>query len=74
MERLPRGAIRGHARVRFDLHLKGSSQRVVKFFRPKPVALAPREQHERLLLMRRLLEPPEASWPEALSAGDVDHA
>ena len=50
-ERLPRGAIPGHAPVRFDLHLKGLSQRVLKFFRPKRVALAPREEHERLLLM-----------------------
>ena len=48
--RLPCGAIPGHAPVRFDLHLKGSSQRVVKFVSPKPVALAPREEHERLLL------------------------
>ena len=49
-ERPPRGAIPGHTPVRFDLHLRGSSQRVVKFVRPKPVALAPREEHERLLL------------------------
>ena len=37
-QRLLRGAIPGHAPVRFDLHLRGSSQRVVKFVRPKPVA------------------------------------
>ena len=73
-ERVPRGAIPGHAPVRFDLHLRGSSQRVVKFIRPKPVALAPREEHERLLLRQRLLDPLEPGWQAALSTGDVDRA
>ena len=73
-ELLPRGAIPGHTPVRFDLHLKGSSQRVVKLVRPKPVALAPREEHARLLLTQRLLEPLEAGWQAALSTGDVDRA
>ena len=45
-ELLPRGAIPGHILVRYDLHLKGASQRVLKFIRPKPVELAPREEHE----------------------------
>ena len=73
-ERLPRGAIPRHAPVRFDLHLKGSSQRVVKFVRPKPVALAPREVHERLLLTQCLLDPLEAGWQAALSTEDADRA
>ena len=73
-ERLPRGAIPGHAPVRFDLHLRGASQRVVKFVRPKPVAPAPREEHEQLLLVKRLLDPLQAGWRAALSAGDVDRA
>ena len=74
VEWLPRGASPGHAPVRFDLHPKGSSQRVVKFVRPKPVALAPREENERLLLTQRLLNPLEASWQAPLSTGDVDEA
>ena len=73
-ERLPRGAIPGHAPVRFDLHLRGASQPVVKFVRPKPVAPAPREEHERLPLEQRLLDPLEAGWRAALSTGDVDRA
>ena len=73
-EQLPRGAIPGHAPVRFDLHVRGSSQRLVKFVRPKPVALAPREEHERFLLIQRLLDPLEAGWQAALSTGDVDQA
>ena len=73
-ERLPRGAIPGHAPVRFDLHLRGASQRVVKFVRPKPVTPAPREEHEQLLLVHHLLDPLEAGWRAALSTGDVDRA
>ena len=73
-EPLPRGAILGHAPVRFDLHQKASSQRVVKFVRPKLVALAPREEHERLLLTQRLLDPLEAGRQAALATGDVDRA
>ena len=73
-ELLPRGAILGHTPVRFDLHLKGTSQRVVKFIRPKPVELAPREEHERLLLTQRLVDPLETSLQAALSTGDVDRA
>ena len=46
VELLPREAIPGHTPVRFDLHLKGASQRVVKFIRLKPIGLAPREEHE----------------------------
>ena len=71
---LPRRAIPGHTPVPFDLHVKGASQRVVKFVRPKPVELAPREEHERLLLVDRLLDPLEAGWRAALSASDVDQA
>ena len=73
-EMLPRGAILGHAPVSLELHLRGSSQRVVKFVRPKPVALAPREEHERLLLTQLLLDPLEAGWQAALSTGDVHRA
>ena len=61
-ERLPRGAISGHTPVCFYLHLRGVSQRVVKFVRPKPVVPAQREEHERLLLVQRLLDPLEAGW------------
>ena len=71
-ERLPCGAIPGHTPVRFDLHLRGVSRRVIKFVRPKPVAPAPREEHERLLLVQRLLDPLEAGWQAPLSTGDVD--
>ena len=73
-ERVTRGAITGHAPVRFHLHLRGSSQRVVKLIRPKPIALALREEHERLLLTRRLLDPLQAGWQAALSTGDMDRA
>ena len=34
-ELLPRGAIRRQTLVRFDLHLKGTSHRVVKFHSPQ---------------------------------------
>ena len=44
------------------------------FVRPKPIELAPREEHEQLLLVDRLLDPLEASWRAALSTGDVDQA
>ena len=47
---------------------------MIKFVRPEPVAPAPREKHERLLLMQRLLDPLEAGWRAALSTGDVDRA
>ena len=47
---------------------------MVKFIRPRPVALAPREDHEWLLLTQRLLDPLEAGWQAALSTGDVDWA
>ena len=70
---LPREAIPGHAPLLFDLHPWSSSQRVVKFVRPKPVP-APQEEHERLLLTQRLLAPWEAGWQAALSTGDVDRA
>ena len=73
-ELLPRGAIPGHTPVRFDLHPKGASQPVVKFIRPKPIEWPPREEHERLLLVHRLLEPLEAGGRAALSTGDVDEA
>ena len=73
-ERLPRGAISGHIPVCFDIHLRGASQRVVKFVRPKPVVPAQREEHERLLLVQRLLDPMEAGWQAALATGDVDRA
>ena len=71
-ERLPRGAVPGHTPVRFNLHLKGASHRVVKFIRPKPIELAPREEHERLILMHRLSDPVEAGWRAALSTGGMD--
>ena len=48
-ERLLRGPIPGHAPVLFDLHLRGASQRMVKFVSPKLVAPAPREKQEQLL-------------------------
>ena len=73
-ERLPRGAVPGHTPVCFDLHLRGVSQRVVRFVRPKPVVPAQREEHERLLLVRRLLDPLEAGWWAGLSTGDMDRA
>ena len=50
-ELLPRGA----TPVRFDPHLKGVSERVVKFIHPKAVELAPREEDEWLLFTQRLL-------------------
>ena len=62
----------GHTPVRFDLYPKGASQRMVKFVCPKPVEPAPREEHERLLLVRHLPDPLEAGWRAALSTGDVD--
>ena len=68
-EVLPRRAIRGHTPVRFDLHLRGASQRVVKFVRPKPIEVVPREEHE-----RPILDPLVAGWRTALSPGDVDQA
>ena len=73
-ERPPRGAIPGHTPVLFDLHLRGVSQRVIKFVRPRPVTPAPREEHERLLPVQRFLDPLEAGWRAALSTGDVDRA
>ena len=73
-EQLPRGAISGHTPVYFDIHLRGVSQRVVKFVRPKPVVPAQREEHERLLLVQRLLDPMEAGWWAALTTGDIDRA
>ena len=73
-ERLPQGANSGHTPVCFAIHLKGASQRVVKFIRPKPLVPAQREEHERLLLVQRLLDPMEAGWRAALATGDVDHA
>ena len=73
-ELLQRGAISGHIPVRFDRHLKVASEQVVKFIRPKPVELAPREAHEHLLMVHRLRDPIEAGWRAALSTGDVDQA
>ena len=73
-ERLPQGAISRHTPVCFDIHSKGASQRVVKFVRPKPLVPAEREDHERLLLVQRLLDPMEAGWRTALATGDVDRA
>ena len=35
---------------------------------------AQREEHERLLLVQRLLDAIEARWRTALATGDVDHA
>ena len=40
-ERLPRGAIPSHALVRFDVHLKGSSQRVVTLRLPQACRAGP---------------------------------
>ena len=65
--RLPRGAVSGHIPVYFDIPLRGASQRLVKFVRPKAVVPAQREEHERLLLLRRLLDPMEAGWQAALA-------
>ena len=73
-ERMPLGAIPGHTPVCFDLHLRGVSQRVVKFVRPKPLEPAQREVHKPLCLFQRLLNPMEAGWRAALSAGDMDRA
>ena len=61
-ERLPQGVISGHTPVCFGIHLKGASQRVVKFVRPKPPVPAKREEHEPLLLVQCLLHPMEAGW------------
>ena len=47
---------------------------MVKFVRPKPLVPAQREEHERLLLVQRLLDPMEAVWRTALATGDVDRA
>ena len=58
----------------FDLHLRGASRRLVNFVRPKPIELTLREEHERLLLVDRLVDPLEAGWQAALSAGDVEGA
>ena len=71
-ERLPRGAISGHIPEFFHIHLRGASQRVVKFVRPKPLVPAQREEHERLLLVQRLLDPNEVGWQAALASGDVE--
>ena len=68
---VPRGAILGYTPVCFDLHLRRASQAVVKFIRPKPILLAPREEHERLLLMDRFLDP---GWRAALATGRIDQA
>ena len=70
-EVLPRGTIPGHTLVHFDLHLRGASRRVVKSCAPSPL-LAPREEHERLLFVDRLLEPLEAGWRAPLATGGVD--
>ena len=72
-ERLPQGVISGHTPVCFYVQLKGASQRVVKFFRPKPLVPAQRKEQERLLLVQRLLDPMEAGWQAALATGDMDH-
>ena len=47
---------------------------MAKFICPEPIELAPREEHERLLLVHRLVDPLEAGWRAALSTGDVDQA
>ena len=47
---------------------------MVKFVRLKPLVPAQREEHERLLLVQRLLDPMEAGWRTALATGDVDRA
>ena len=47
---------------------------MVKFVRPRPVVPALCEEHERLLLVRRLLYPLKAGWRAALSTGDMDRA
>ena len=39
--RLPQGTISGHTLVRFDIHLTGALQRVIKFVRPKPLRAGP---------------------------------
>ena len=73
-EVLPCGAIPSDTLVFFDLHLRGASRRVVNFVLPKPIKLVPREEHQRLLLVDRLLDPLEAGWQTALAAGDTDQA
>ena len=60
--------------VELRLAREGGLQQVVKFVGLKPIKLAPREEHERLLLVDPLLEPLEARWQAALSTGDVDEA
>ena len=47
---------------------------MVKFICPKPIELAPWEEHEQLLLVERLLDPMEAGWRATLSTADVDQA
>ena len=73
-EVLPCGAIPGHTAVRFDLHLRVASRHVVKFVRPRPIELAPLEEHQRLLLVNRHVDPSEVGWRTALATGDVDRA
>ena len=72
-EWLPQGAISGHTPVRFDIHLKGASQGVINFGRPKPLVTAQLEGHEQLLVQRPL-DQMEAGWQAALAIGDVDCA
>ena len=68
------GQSRGTSRCVLTSICGGASQRVVKFVRPKPVVAVQREDHERLLLVQRLLDPMEAGWQAALATGDVDRA
>ena len=51
----------------------GASQHVMNFVRPKPITLAPWDEHEHLLLMDRFLGPLEAGWRAALATGGLDH-
>ena len=73
-EQLTQGAISGHTPVCFDIYLRGALERVVKFVRPKRLVPAQLEEHERLLLVQRLLDPMEAGWQAALATRDVDRA
>ena len=72
-ERRPQGAISGHVPVCFKIHVRGASQRVVRFVRPKSVVAAQREEHERLPV-QRLLHQTAAGWQAALATEDMYRA
>ena len=70
-ERLPRGAIPGHAPVRFDLPPPAGGVAAGGEVRPPQ---AGRTGPAGGILVQRLVDPLEAGWRAALSTGDVDRA